>query len=314
MMIEVRQTGPLVSVQDLGRERFRHKGVSRAGALDTLALTIANRLVGNPDNTAGLEIMFGASAFLFQSDVCFALTGADCFARLDDEPVYPGWRYGAHAGQCLQLKMSKRGLCTYLAIQGGIDVPLVMGVAATDLQAGFGGMDGRPLRKGDLLSVGDSHAVDDRVADQRVGLLLPISDPIIRVCPGPKFGHYTPRAQAQFFTTAWQLSPQSNRMGFRLEGAPIEGQSEVQLLSHAVFSGVIQLPPDEQPIILAAEGQTSGGYPRMAVVIDSDLWRLGQLRPGESVYFQPVSLAKAREAADVQARYLQRVALALTAR
>ncbi|SHF35030.1 biotin-dependent carboxylase uncharacterized domain-containing protein [Vibrio gazogenes DSM 21264] len=313
-MIEVLQTGPLVSVQDLGREKFRHQGVSRAGALDGLALTIANRLVGNPDDTAGLEIMFGASVFLFQSDVCFALTGADCFARLDDEPVYPGWRYCAHAGQRLRLKISKRGLCTYLAIQGGINVPLVMGSAATDLQAGFGGMDGRSLQKGDRLFVGERHGINDAVVSERVGLLLPIPDAIIRVCTGPEFGHYSPHAQARFFTTAWQVSPQSNRMGFRLEGAPIEAQSEIKLLSHAVFPGVIQLPPDGQPIILAAEGQTSGGYPRMAVVIDSDLWRLGQLRPGESVYFQPVSLAEARMAADIQARYLQRVTLALTAR
>ncbi|SIO94840.1 biotin-dependent carboxyltransferase family protein [Vibrio spartinae] len=313
-MIEVLQTGPLVSVQDLGREGFRHQGVSRAGALDGLALTIANRLVSNPDDTAGLEIMFGTSTFLFQGDICFALTGADCFARLDDVPVYPGWCYCAHAGQRLQLHMSKRGLCAYLAIQGGIDVPLVMGSAATDLQAGFGGIEGRPLRKGDRLSVGERRDIDDVVADERVGLLLPVPDAIMRVCTGPEFEHYSPHAQEQFFTTGWQVSPQSNRMGFRLEGAPIESQSEVKLLSHAVFPGVIQLPPDGQPIILAAEGQTSGGYPRMAVVIDSDLWRLGQLRPGERVYFQPVSLAEARMAADVQARYLQRVTLALTAR
>lgn len=313
-MIEVRQTGPLVSVQDLGREGFRHQGVSRAGALDALALTIANRLVGNPDNTAGLEIMFGTSTFLFQTDVCFALTGADCFARCDDLPVYPGWRYRAYAGQQLKLYMPKRGLCAYLAVQGGIDVPLVMGAAATDLQAGFGGVDGRPLRKGDRLPVGKNRHIHDAVSDEHFGILLPVPDAIIRVCVGPEFGHYSLHAQEQFFTTAWQVSPNSNRMGFRLEGPPIEAQSEIKLVSHAVFPGVIQLPPDGQPIILAAEGQTSGGYPRMAVVIDSDLWRLGQLRPGEQVYFQLVSLAEARMATAVQARYLQRVALALASR
>ncbi|MDW6093285.1 biotin-dependent carboxyltransferase family protein [Vibrio rhizosphaerae] len=313
MVIDVRHCGPLVTVQDLGREGFRHQGVSRAGALDRLALTLANRRVGNADNSAGLEIMFGASTFLFQADVCFVLTGADCFARLDDLPVYPGWRYCAHAGQRLQLRTPKRGLCAYLAVRGGIEVPLVMGSAATDLQAGFGGMEGRALRKGDRLVVGANHPICDGGADDHFGLLLPEPDAMIRVCIGPEFGHYSLAAQEQFFTTAWQVSPQSNRMGFRLSGPPIEAQSQAKLMSHAVFPGVIQLPPDGQPIILAAEGQTSGGYPRMAVVIDSDLWRLGQLRPSESVYFQPVSLVEAQMAAEVQARYLQRVTLALNA-
>ncbi|WNJ94840.1 biotin-dependent carboxyltransferase family protein [Vibrio ruber] len=312
-MIEVLQTGPLVSVQDLGRVGFRHQGVSRSGALDNLALTIANRLVGNPDHAAGLEIMFGNSTFLFQADICFALTGADSFARLDDSPVYPGWRYHAHAGQQLKLHMPKRGLCTYLAVQGGIDVPPVMGSAATDLQAGFGGIDGRGLCKADRLVVGENRHSCDALSDN-TGILLPVPDGVLRVCTGPEFDHYSVQAQTQFFTTAWQVSANSNRMGFRLKGSPIEAQTETSLLSHAVFPGVIQLPPDGQPIILAAEGQTSGGYPRLAVVIDSDLWRLGQLRPGESVYFQQVSLAEARMAAEVQARYLQRVALALASR
>ncbi|MDW6004393.1 5-oxoprolinase subunit C family protein [Vibrio mangrovi] len=310
-MIEVIQAGPVVTVQDLGREGYRHHGVSRAGALDGLALTIANRLVGNPDNTAGLEMMFGATTLLFEKDVCFALTGSDCFAVLDGTPVYPGWRCHAQAGQILRLSAPKQGLCAYLAVRGGISVPPVMGSAATDLQAGFGGVDGRPLRKGDRLLLEENRQPAQVDLSEKVGVLLPTAEAVIRVCAGPEAGMYSVHARKQFFSSAWKISVSSNRMGFRLEGSPIAETLDGNLLSHAVFPGVIQIPPDGQPIILAAEGQTSGGYPRMAVVIDSDLWRLGQLRPGEMIYFQEVSLQEAAVAADKQAHYLQRIAFAL---
>lgn len=311
-MLSILSSGIFSSIQDLGREGFRQEGVSQSGALDPLSLQLANRLVGNPVDAAAVEVMLGQLQVRFEQPCWIALTGADCFASLDGRTVYCGWRVPVHAGQVLSLKVARSGLCAYLAVAGGIDVPLLMGSRATDIQAGLGGYQGRPLRAGDSLSV-----IQDRRGDMRrqdwhaMGILLPTPSPQLRCVPGPEWEQFTPVAQHYFVRGSWQITPTSNRMGFRLKGESLALQEPLELPSSGVFPGVIQVPPSGQPIILGAEGQSTGGYPRIGVVIRSDLWKLGQLRPGQYVYFNMVSYSEAEQAMQTLQRYLQRVDLLL---
>lgn len=305
-MIEVLQAGPLCSVQDLGRAGYRHQGVSRAGALDNLSLILANRLTGNADTAAGLEMLLGGCRFRFQQDTWFALTGCECFSTLDEQPVLLGWRTFAKAGQVLTIGTPRNGLCAYLAVAGGIDVPHLMGSRSTDLQAQFGGISGRKMQAGDLLPVAES--VTEFTTR---GILLPDLNNQIKVLPGPEFHQFSKASQQVFFHHGWMVTTDSNRMGFRLSGEILQRTEEGDLLSHGVFPGVIQVPPNGQPIILAAEAQATGGYPRIGVVIDCDLWKLGQLRPGMPVHFVAVDQEQARKAQQIQQTYLARIAMAI---
>ncbi len=309
-LIEIVQAGPLVTVQDLGRNGFRHQGVSRAGSLDSLSLRIANRLVGNADAAAGLEMLFGNTRIRFLKEIWFALAGCDCFATLNGKPVHPGWTKRARAGDELIINMPRNGLCAYLALDGGINVPVLMGARSTDLQGGFGGWSGRKLQSGDLLPVGKKNPKQLKTR----GVLLPELNQAIRVLAGPEVTQFDSAAQDAFFSHGWKITADSNRMGFRLEGDTLVRSESADLLSHGVFPGTIQVPPNGQPIILAAEAQATGGYPRIASVIQSDLWKLGQLRPGAFVHFRRVTQEEAAQAKQQQQRYLARIALALTDR
>ena len=307
-LIEIVQAGPLITVQDLGRSGFRHQGVSRAGALDSLSLRIANRLVGNPEEAAGLELLFGNTRIRFLKEIWFALAGCECFATLNGKPVLLGWTKRARAGDELVIGMPRNGLCAYLAFEGGIDVPVLMGSKSTDVQGAFGGWEGRKLQNGDLLPVGKKHPKQLK----NRGVLLPVLNQVIRVLAGPEMEQISSATQDAFFNHGWKVTADSNRMGFRLEGETLRRTESADLLSHGVFPGVIQVPPNGQPIILAAEAQATGGYPRIATVIQPDLWKLGQLRPGAFVHFKRVTREEAAVAKAQQQRYLDRIALALT--
>jgi len=309
-LIEIIQAGPLVTVQDLGRHGSRHQGVSRAGALDGLSLRIANRLVGNADDAAGLEMLFGNTRIRFLKEIWFALAGCECFATLNGKPVHLGWTKRARAGDELLINMPRNGLCAYLAFDGGIEVPVLMGSRATDVQGGFGGWQGRKLQTGDLLPIGKKNPKQLKTR----GVLLPVLNQVVRVLAGPEAEQFEPSVQDAFFSQGWKITADCNRMGFRLEGDNLARRESGDLLSHGVFPGTIQVPPNGQPIILAAEAQATGGYPRIASVIQSDLWKLGQLRPGAFVHFRKVSRAEAAQAKQQQQLYLTRIALALLAK
>jgi len=311
-MLIIQSPGIFSSVQDLGREGVRQDGISQSGALDPLSLQLANRLVGNTMDAAAIEIMLGQFQVRFEQAGWIALTGADCFASLDSQTVYCGWRVPVRAGQVLSLKVARSGLCAYLAVAGGIDVPVLMGSRATDIQAGLGGYQGRALQTGDQLPV-----IQDRTQIQRqrdwtsMGILLPRPSPQLRCVPGPEWGQFTPVAQHYFVRGSWQVTPTSNRMGFRLKGDTLALQEPLNLPQSDVLSGVIQVLPCGQPIILGAECQTSSEYPRIGVIIRSDVWKLGQLRPGQYVYFNIVSETEAEQAAHTLQKYLRRVDLLL---
>lgn len=287
-MLEVIRPGIQSTVQDLGRPGVRHLGIALGGALDREALILANRLVGNPAGAAGIELVLGAAEFCLLRDGWLALTGADCAATLDGEAVWHGWRWRVHRGQRLRLSAPRHGMRTYLALDGGVVVPPVMGSRATELQAAFGGHQGRALQAGDRLPLGEP-----LVHDGTLGAWLRESDACLRVLPGPEFDEFEPAAVAALWQGEWRLSPASNRMGARLDGPTLVRRRGPELASHGVLPGVIQVPPGGQPIVLLADAQTTGGYPRIGCVIEADLWKLAQLRPGARLRFAPVTREQA---------------------
>lgn len=310
-MLKILRAGIYTTVQDLGRNGFRRLGVSQGGALDEPALRIANLLVGNDANAAGLEITLGQFSAEFTRPGWIALTGAGCDAQLDGKPLWTGWRYPVNAGQQLILNMPKRGMRSYLAIAGGIAVPEMLGSRSTDNKAAFGGLEGRNLRDGDSLPLGQGRALPQR----STGVKQLLFNNRIRAMPGPEYDEFSEEAQESFWRTAWQLSPQSNRMGYRLHGShALSRTTEREMLSHGLLPGVVQVPHNGQPIVLMADAQTTGGYPRIACVIEADLYHLAQIRLGEAIHFVPCTLAQAQRAKAEQEHFIQQIAWGLDER
>ena len=277
-MIEIVRAGPLATVQDLGRPGWRDRGLSLCGALDDLALQAGNLLVGNAPGTAGLEFTLGAAALRFHADACVAITGTDADAHLDGRPVRPWWHQRVRAGQTLKLAAPRERMRSYVAIAGGLALQPVLGSLSTDLKGGFGGLEGRALRDGDRLPLNPGAALPSR----RVGMRPPEWTPEVRALPGPEHDDFAADA---LWASGWTVTPQSNRMGYRLAGPALQRERGQELASHGVLPGVVQVPPSGQPIVLLADAQTTGGYPKIAVVIRADLWKLGQLRLGARLRF-----------------------------
>lgn len=327
-MIVVVKPGMLASVQDLGRHGHRERGICPGGALDALGLTLANRLVGNADGAAGLELTLGACEFRFETDTRIALAGDDFGARLDGLPLWPGWSVPVAAGQRLvlggaNLAPGKKGVRSWLAVAGGIDVAPVLGSRSTDLKAGFGGHQGRALKKGDRLPLGPSLLDAAQRARRAFGLRGPawaldghanLGGAIaLRVMPGPECEHFTAASITTLWREPWRLTPQSNRMGSRLEGPALARRRPVEMLSSGVVPGTVQVPPSGQPIILMGDAQTTGGYPRIGVVIRADLWKLAQAPLGGMLRLVRTDAAEATQAWAAQQRYLAQVAQGLAA-
>jgi biotin-dependent carboxylase-like uncharacterized protein len=298
------------TVQDLGRPGLRHLGVGRAGAMDLLSLVIGNYLVGNAAGAAALELCIPPARIRLDAHCAIALTGADCPARLDDAPIDIGRRIVVAAGQTLELLAARSGIRAYLCISGGIDVPEVLGSRSTDLQAGFGGLDGRPLRRGDVLMISPptvTHATPTPTVHASAGVPLPQMGSLIRVLPGPEFDGFAAEARDVLFKASWTLTSHSNRMAYRLDGPMLARHDTHELRSHGVFPGVIQVPASGAPIVLMSDAQATGGYPRIACVIAADQWRLAQVAPGMSIRFAPCTRAAALSALHQQQNYLQRL-------
>lgn len=290
--LEILQAGVQSTIQDLGRKGTRHLGIAQAGALDAPSLRLANYLVGNEENAAGIEVVIGPVDIRFPQSTWFAICGADFTATLDGKAIAPGWRYHAQAGAVLRLRGPQRECRAYLAIAGGIIVENVLGAKATDLQAEFGGFQGRALRKQDVLEIG--HGLE---FTKSIGVQQRKWTPEIRAVVGPEFEQFSKKAQQDFWEHAWKVSNQSNRMGYRLQGNRLDRCNKQDLFSHAVMPGVVQVPPNGQPIVLLADAQTTGGYPRIACVIQADLWKLAQTPIGKSFCFIRTDLETARRAA-----------------
>jgi len=325
-MIVIQKPGVLASVQDLGRHGHRQLGICPGGALDVLSLTLANRLVGNADGAAGLELTMGGCELRFEADTRIALTGDDFSATLDGVPLWPCWSVSVAAGQTLKLGganaagRKKAGLRSWLAVAGGIDVPPILGSRSTDLKASFGGHQGRALRKGDRLALGPSRLDEAQRTRRPLGLRGPDWGPeeddaaiTLRVLPGPEFEQFTLAARELLWGERWRITPQSNRMGSRLAGAELKRRRGGDMLSSGVIPGTIQVPPSGLPIILMGDAQTTGGYPRIGVVIRADLWKLAQAPLNGKLRLVQVDMAQSLAAWADQQRYLRQVAQGLAA-
>jgi antagonist of KipI len=316
MTLTVLAGGLQTSVQDLGRFGYRHLGVGVSGALDGYSLRVANALVGNPPSSAALEITLAGPRLRFDRAARIAITGAEIDAHVEGAAI-PGWRTIDLPQGCeLFLGASRRGARAYLAVAGGIAVPMIMGSASTDVRGGFGGHEGRSLANGDRLRLGSSSVIQVATPEIASWWLDPETDldfsraPSIRILPGRDFL----RADTAIDAGSFQVSPQSNRQGLRLQGPALSLVDTRERLSEPVAPGTIQLPPDGQPIVLLAEAQTIGGYPRIGHVIAADLPRLAQLRPGDTLRFESVDATEARALTCAQRQRLARIGLAIEQR
>lgn len=294
-MIEVLSSAALSTIQDLGRTGSLRWGVGTAGAMDPLALAAGNLLLGNEVNAAGVEVPVFPFVARFVEDCAFALTGADCVARLDDTSLLPWWSYQARAGQVLTLSPPQqagiwRASRAYLCLRGGVDVPDVLGSRSTQLRGAFGGFEGRALRRGDVL-----RAVLPAEGTCSTGfglvppaLVLPLQKDgvaAMRVLPGAEYLSFQEASRAAFWAGEWKITPQSDRYGYRLAGETLTPIQATEMRSHGIVPGVIQVPSGGQPIIQMRDAQPSGGYPKFGTVIEADLWRLGQAPIGSRVRF-----------------------------
>lgn len=301
-MIHVLATGPLNTVQDLGRVGFRNIGVTMSGAMDPLALKIGNLLAGNAEDAAGIEIQTFPFRIRFEQPAVFAITGADCMAKLDGRDLPPWWGLHAGKGQMLEFSIPSHDARAYLCIHGGIDVPAVMGSRSTSLRGAFGGLEGRALTAGDTLAAGSRTVVE--MPENGLGILppgeamremFPLSadgELLLRAIPAAEHDLFGKDAE-RFWKQSWKVTSQSDRTGYRLAGSPIQPTVPVEMRSHGVIPGVVQVPPGGEPIIQMSEANTAGGYPKIAGILEADLWRLGQARIGSRVRFVPSDVREA---------------------
>lgn len=289
----VKNPGLLTTVQDLGRRGFGPIGVSLSGAADPIAIRLGNRLVGNPETFAALEMTLLGGEFEFVQDAVVAITGADFGATSNGADVPMHKSVCVKGGQSVKFGPTRTGARCCLCVAGGIQVPEVLRSRSTHLLSGLGGYEGRALRKGDVLPIGPagSKFVRRVAAEKFLARLAP--GKILRVTQGPQWDLFSKSTIDAFFAQSYLVREESNRMGIRLAGkeAPVLGTGE--MISEGVSLGAIQVLAGGQPIVLFVEQQTTGGYPILANVISADFSSLGQLRPRDEIRFELVTMAEA---------------------
>lgn len=283
--IQIESPGPLTTVQDLGRIGHMHSGFQQSGAMDWYAASLANILCGNAVNSAVLEMTLSGISCRFLEPVSFALCGADMSAVLNGEAVPMQRLVTAPAGSLLKMGAAQAGCRTYMAVTGGLDVPLVMGSRSTNLRCGIGGFAGRKLQAGDKLAVlpGAPFMKDKDVCIPYEPFIQ--KKVLIRAVPGPQDDYFTRKGLQTFFTAAYTVTPGSDRMGMKLSGPAPRAVSGTDIISDGIALGSVQIPAGGQPILLLADRQTVGGYAKIATVIKADLPKIAQLRPGDTIRF-----------------------------
>ncbi len=306
----VRRAGLLTTVQDLGRYGYQRYGVSICGAMDRTALRLANRLLGNPDGAAGLEITLHGPELEFDGTSTIAVTGADLSPALNGSPISMWTALRVRAGDSLRFGARRAGARAYIAFHGGIDVPHVLGSRSTHLRSGIGGLEGRAVKAGDHLWTIVSPEPDRQSSASRIPeSLLPLYEPSrrLRVILGPQAEWFRADSISLFLAHRYTVSPHSDRIGFRLTGPGLFHKGLRNMPSAATTIGSIQVPPDRQPILLMADCQTTGGYPNLATLISADQSFAAQLAPGDSVGFASVSREKALRLCRMQRAELDRL-------
>ena len=288
-------------IQDLGRNEWAHLGVSTGGAADTLALRLGNKLLGNKETAAAIEITAVGATVTFLKDTWFAVTGADCLPTLDQLPMAMWTSLPVCAGQRLVMNSMSNNLRSYFCVYGGIGTEPILGSRSTFVSGQWGGFNGKVLQAGDHLPIGDigtEHSEIPRFRKIKNSILdfYLQKEKIIRVTVGPQLAWFSDESRQLFFESEFEITNDVNRLGIRLSGPKLEYHEKYQgqeLVSEGIANGAIQVALAGQPFILFCEQQTTGGYPKIANVIKADLFRLGQLKPGDRLRFVEVTLADA---------------------
>ncbi|MEE4264673.1 MAG: biotin-dependent carboxyltransferase family protein [Desulfobacteraceae bacterium] len=295
--LEIISPGIMTTVQDIGRYGYGRFGVAPSGALDTFALRVANLLVGNREDQAGLETMLLGPGIRFLTDVAIAVTGGNLQPSRNKQPVEMWRSHVFQKDDVLSFGNAVSGFRAYIAVAGGIGVPRIMGSRSTNLFSGFGGHQGRTLKKEDILICGKPRGpVSDTGHAFNPDWIPQYSDKWkLRVVLGPQDDHFPDDSLDTFFDGTYTMSQDSDRTGIRLEGPAVRCKPEVEasIVSEGVVAGAIQIPGDGKPIIILGETVT-GGYRKIATVISADLPLLGQIKPGDGIQFEALSLDEAQ--------------------
>ncbi|RDV11071.1 KipI antagonist [Pontibacter diazotrophicus] len=329
MSLKIISSGLLTTIQDLGRHGYQKEGIIVSGAMDSFALRAANVLVGNKETEAGIEVTLMGPKIKFEQQQLIAITGADLSPKIDGEPVKVWRPLFVEAGSILEFGSPRSGCRAYIAVAGGFDIPQVMGSSSTYLQAGLGGLHGKPLQAGDTLPCRtlpdtlepflrsiiqaqnkNSGAQTNWSVDSSLYFTYAEPQPI-RVLKGPEYGLFSAQSQQDFWRMAYQVTSQSDRMGYRLRGTRLSLAEQTNILSSAVTFGTVQVPAEGYPIVLLADHQTTGGYPRIAQVITADFSKLAQLAPRNKLQFKEVTLEEAQSLYIRQEKSIEKIKGAL---
>lgn len=287
MSVRVISPGMLSTIQDGGRKGFLALGFSASGVMDLQSYHIANALVGNYTDEAVIEMTVMGGSFKFIESNYIAVTGADMQPSLEGKSVPMYETLFVKSGETLTFSAAKSGMRAYIAFSGGIDVPIVMGSRSTNLKCRVGGLDGRPLKPGDIVP---SINADDEFHKHKIRKTNPDNfdskEITVRVVMGPQDDYFTEKGINTFLNTAYSVANESDRMGCKMSGEKIEYKNTVDIISDGIVFGSVQVPRSGNPIIMLADRQTTGGYAKIATVISADLPLLAQARPGTKVHFQ----------------------------
>lgn len=325
MAIRIEHPGVQATIQDLGRIGVQKYGISVSGVMDTLALRIANLLLYNNQNEAAIEVMFFGTSITFAEDQVIAITGGNLQPVIDGGIPAPMWRpILMKKGSNLTFKGSANGCFTYVAVAGGFSVQEQIGSKSTYIRAGIGGYKGRALQEGDEINIGGlNNKQKDMLKALRWADVYPTwyvnypkvypntSSKTIRVLQGNEYSHFTEESQRSFSSESYTLTTQADRMGYKFTGKPLQRLISSEILSEGVTQGTIQVPENGQPIILMADRQTTGGYPKIGQVISADLPKLAQMQPNSKVSFRIVSMKEAERAFFAQENHIKDIALGI---
>ncbi len=305
--IEIIAAGAFTTVQDAGRSGAGDMGILQCGSMDPVSMRAANLLLGNPADEAVLECTLTGPEIRFTVPCAFSVSGADMQPELDGQRIPMNAAVTAKAGSVLKLKSAVCGLRSYIAVKGGLDLPMVFGSRSTDVKCGIGGYCGRKLASGDAIGLrAPETALTDRykryLTKKEEARFLPHlsetdGEVLLRVMWGPQADRFPEEAKRVFTTNRYILSAESDRMGSRFAGPVIPADGGTDIVSDGIVSGAVQVTSAGMPIVMTADHQTTGGYAKIAAVITADLPLLAQLRPGTAVRFVPVGLKAAKKAA-----------------
>ena len=292
----VKSGGLFTTIQDLGRYGYQKYGIPPSGAMDGFALQVSNLLVGNKRNESALEITSAGFSAIFEGECEIAITGADLSVTLNGKMIMPWQSFHIQDGDILKFEKIKSGFRAYLSVSGGFDIPKILGSKSTYVRAKIGGLYGRKLRNGDEIALkSKNHLIFH--GTKIPSHMIPTYSNHVRVVLGPESDRFSKTEIEKFFSSTYRLTAQSDRMGYRLNGPTLKAKDgKHDILSNGMIIGTIQVPPDGNPIVMMSDHPTVGGYVKISTVISADIPSLAQLKPGDKLSFEHMTLGEAKKA------------------